>query len=323
VAFQTPITVKEVLTSIQRHDYILPAIQREFTWDTEQICGLFDSLMQGYPVGSFLFWKVEPGRTKDYSWYGFMKDFHRKKNRHCQVLDVPEKPVVAILDGQQRLTSLNIGLRGSHAEKEPRKWWDNPSAFPVKYLYLNLMEMALENEQGLKYDFRFLTPERAESDRSESTYWFRVSDVFDFDEDFDVIKALQKMTLGNDQHAARQAIHALVDELNGIRGGFNFSKDLILKAGLMLSDIPSVAFRVTNFNAANMKTLVENWPNIDRALRLGVELLGRFGLSRQTLAADSVHADKRTFALLALLFPHVDVHNVFLPPIQVHASPAA
>ena len=129
MAFQTPITIKEVLTSIQRLDYILPAIQREFTWDTDQICGFFDSLMQGYPVGSFLFWKVEPERTKDYSWYGFMKDFHRKKNRHCQVLDVPEKPVVAILDGQQRLTSLNIGLRGSHAEKEPRKWWDNPLRF--------------------------------------------------------------------------------------------------------------------------------------------------------------------------------------------------
>jgi hypothetical protein len=37
-----------------------------------------------------------------------------------------------------------------------------------------------------------------------------------------------------------------------------------------------------------MKTLIENWPRIDRALRFGVELLAQFGLSRQTLAADSV-----------------------------------
>lgn len=175
MAFQTPITIKEALAAIQRQDYILPAIQREFTWDTEQICGLFDSLMQGYPVGSFLFWKVEPERTKDYSWYGFMRDFHRKKNRDCPVLDVPAKPVTAILDGQQRLTSLNIGLRGSHAEKEPRKWWDNPAAFPTKHLYLNLLAMASENELGLKYDFRFLTPTRAEGDRTETTYWFKVS----------------------------------------------------------------------------------------------------------------------------------------------------
>jgi hypothetical protein len=44
----------------------------------------------------------------------------------------------AILDGQQRLTALNIGLYGSHAERQPRKWWSNPDAFPKKRLYLNL-----------------------------------------------------------------------------------------------------------------------------------------------------------------------------------------
>ncbi|TAH38050.1 MAG: DUF262 domain-containing protein [Planctomycetota bacterium] len=350
MAFQTPITIKEALDAIQRQDYVLPAIQREFTWDTEQICGLFDSLMQGYPIGSFLFWRVEPGRIKDYTWYGFMREFHEKNRRHCPVLDVPLKPVVAILDGQQRLTSLNIGLRGYHAEKEPRKRWDNPDAFPTKYLYLNLLSPASENERGLKYDFRFLTPGRAESERSDTTYWFKVSQVFDFKEDFDVILALQTMRLAQDQHAARvlnrlygrvhreallpyfdekeqdldkvlnifirvnsagdpltysdlllsiataqwkdrdarQAIHTLVDELNGIRAGFGFSKDLVLKASLMLSDIQSVAFRVTNFNATNMKTLAKNWEKIDRALRLSVELLAQFGFSGQTLTADSV-----------------------------------
>ena len=36
--------------------YYLPAIQREFVWSTEQIETLFDSLMQGYPISTFLFW---------------------------------------------------------------------------------------------------------------------------------------------------------------------------------------------------------------------------------------------------------------------------
>jgi len=35
--------------------YYLPAIQREFVWPTEQIETLFDSLMQGYPISTFLF----------------------------------------------------------------------------------------------------------------------------------------------------------------------------------------------------------------------------------------------------------------------------
>ncbi len=34
--------------------YFLPAIQREFVWDPEQIIELFDSIMRGYPISSFL-----------------------------------------------------------------------------------------------------------------------------------------------------------------------------------------------------------------------------------------------------------------------------
>jgi uncharacterized protein with ParB-like and HNH nuclease domain len=60
MAFQTPVTIKEALESIHRHDYALPAIQREFVWSREQIAMLFDSLMRGYPIGSFLFLNVIP-----------------------------------------------------------------------------------------------------------------------------------------------------------------------------------------------------------------------------------------------------------------------
>jgi len=47
--------------------------------------------------------------------------------------------VTAVLDGQQRLTALNIGLRGSMAMKQPNKWWTNPDAFPERLLRLNLL----------------------------------------------------------------------------------------------------------------------------------------------------------------------------------------
>ena len=52
-AFQTPITIQKALGAIERREYVLPAIQREFVWWPEQIECLFDSLMQGYPIGSF------------------------------------------------------------------------------------------------------------------------------------------------------------------------------------------------------------------------------------------------------------------------------
>ena len=141
--FQTPITIERALERIQTNEFVLPAIQREFAWSTDQVVRLFDSLMRGYPIGSFLFWNVRPhgrtedGATRDFVFYGFIRDYHELRSPHCPRLDMPpDRPVTAILDGQQRLTALNIGLRGSHAEKLPRRWRNNVDAYPVKRLVL-------------------------------------------------------------------------------------------------------------------------------------------------------------------------------------------
>jgi len=48
-------TIKDVLTEIENGTLFLPAIQRKFVWNEEQITKLFDSLMRGYPIGTFLF----------------------------------------------------------------------------------------------------------------------------------------------------------------------------------------------------------------------------------------------------------------------------
>ena len=48
--YQTGGTIKDTIDLVQRHEYVLPAIQREFVWKPEQIQRLFDSLMQGLSV---------------------------------------------------------------------------------------------------------------------------------------------------------------------------------------------------------------------------------------------------------------------------------
>ena len=88
-------------------------------------------------------------------------------------------------------------------------------------------------------------------------------------------------------HDARQEIHDLVDELNRIGTGFTFSKDFVLKAGLMLSDIGSVGFKVDNFNRKNMATLESKWGEIKRALMLTVRLVDSFGFTERSLTAHS------------------------------------
>src|SRR4051794_20009975 len=97
--FQTPITIAKALDRVHRHGYVLPAIQREFVWSTMQIARLFDSLMRGYPVGSFLFWSVQKEKCRDYTFYDFVRDYHERDAPHCPQLNLTgEESVVAVLD---------------------------------------------------------------------------------------------------------------------------------------------------------------------------------------------------------------------------------
>ena len=44
--YQTGDTIRETIEAIQRHEYVLPAIQREFVWKPEQIAKLADEPFQ-------------------------------------------------------------------------------------------------------------------------------------------------------------------------------------------------------------------------------------------------------------------------------------
>lgn len=354
--YHTGETIKDTLDQILKHELVLPAIQREFVWRPEQICRFFDSLMQGYPFGTFLYWRVNPENSGNFNFFGFVCDYHQRDNPHCPSLrQMPDRQLIAVLDGQQRLTALNVGLCGSMSIKLPYKHWKSHDAFPERKLYLDLLwrpkdDNDEDDEEGLKYRFSFLTDkELCESKQEEC--WYPVGDVLHlenagpamnkwlnerlpqeqvtpaFDTLFELYqvvhnklliayyqetgqeldKALQifiRMNAGGTplsysdlllsiavaqwkEHDARKEIHDLVDDLNGVGNGFNFSKDLVLKAGLMLSDIGSVGFKVDNFNRKNMYTFESNWGEIKRALMLTVRLVDSFGFTDRSLTAHS------------------------------------
>ena len=156
MAYEIPLTVSEVVKDISNNKYVLPSIQREYVWDTAQIETLFDSLMQGYPIGAFLFWEISRDKLKDYDFYEFLKNYHEKNSIHNQKADLKGSDgVVAVLDGQQRLTSLYIGLKGTYAYRLKYKQKKNDNAFPVRSLYLNLVASASDDTN--LYDFKFLT----------------------------------------------------------------------------------------------------------------------------------------------------------------------
>lgn len=341
-------TISDLLKGIADHHYILPAIQREFVWGPEQICKLFDSLMQGYPFGTFLFWKIEPEQQAQYQFYNFVQNFHQRDRYHCELIEaLPQKSLTAVLDGQQRMTALNIGLRGSYAWRIAGKWRTNDAAFPVRHLHLDLLGKP-DPESGSQYRFEFLTSDQLAKATPEQC-WFKVSRVVSESHD-ELVDELDHIADGERRKTARgvlrhllktihdrevvsyyeetnqdlervlnifirmnsggtalsysdlllsiavaqwskldarQEIHDLVDEMNAEGDGFAYSKDLVLKAGLMLADIGSVGFKVENFNKANMAKLEDQWQVIRTSLMLAVRLLASFGFNGQNLRADS------------------------------------
>jgi hypothetical protein len=178
MSFQTPRSIEEMLTAIHKREYLLPAIQREFVWNSDQIAKLVDSLMRGYPVGSFLLWNVEPETAQSYTFYEFLTNYHERDNPYADKATVPAgSGTTAVLDGQQRLTALNIALYGSYAEKKKYAWWNSADAFPTKRLYLNLIDDPDDEELGLKYDLRFLTDKEAAAEDGAEDKWYRVGAV--------------------------------------------------------------------------------------------------------------------------------------------------
>lgn len=243
MAFERPITIAESVENINKGKYLLPAIQRDLVWDPEQIERLFDSLMRDYPIGSFLFWYVERDRSKDYQFYDFIRDYHERDNKHIKKTEVyGQNDITAILDGQQRLTSLYIGLMGSYSKKLPRKYWKNDSAFPKKRLYLNLLKSS--DKMDVEYDFRFLTPKQA-SVIDENQYWFRVGKILDFQKPNEVNNFLfEKGIMQNDPENAEHASDTLFDLHHVIK-----EKDIInyyLEKSAELDKVLNIFIRVNS-----------------------------------------------------------------------------
>lgn len=174
MAYETPLTIAEVMQDISTNKYVLPSIQREYVWDTDQIETLFDSLMQDYPIGAFLFWEIDKSRLLDYDFYEFLRNYHEKTGTHNKKVDLKGSDgVTAVLDGQQRLTSIYIGLKGSYAYRLKYKQKKNDNAYPTRYLYLNLLEDA--KDESNKYDFCFLTDDEYKG--MTEGYWYKVGDI--------------------------------------------------------------------------------------------------------------------------------------------------
>ncbi|MFB5197608.1 DUF262 domain-containing protein [Neobacillus sp. KR4-4] len=195
------VSIKDIVAKISNNEVYLPAIQRKFVWKHEQIEKLFDSIMLGYPIGTFLFWDVEKSLANSYTFYKFIQEYHERDNFMNEKAPHPEMKdrIIGILDGQQRLSSLYLALQGSHASKKPRARWDNDDAFPKKYMYFNILcKNQPRNDENITYEFKFLTD--AEAGVSDSDHcWLKVKEALTWRDANDSIRyATGKQLLTNE-----------------------------------------------------------------------------------------------------------------------------
>lgn len=142
------LSLRKIVSYLNNSDedggFWLPNIQRPFVWSEEQICRLFDSILRQYPISTLLVWKTKAGvrRRK------FIDNFREEHRTHLGAFAVPDDELkkCLVLDGQQRLQSLFIGLRGSYDGEE---------------LFIDILSGEVSAPDDIKYRFKFLDPKTA------------------------------------------------------------------------------------------------------------------------------------------------------------------
>ncbi len=168
-------SIAEVVEGIN-NKYFLPDIQRDFVWDPEQVYALFDSIMRDYPISTFLFWRQNGNylQKESIKKLEFVKT-SKETNRENLEVD-SAKEYFLILDGQQRLTTFFLVLKGSYILR--KKPYD---------LYFNILSGVEEKETGVLYEFRFFNKDKGVSfseedgDSKTSKIWYKIKNIYDID----------------------------------------------------------------------------------------------------------------------------------------------
>jgi uncharacterized protein with ParB-like and HNH nuclease domain len=102
--------ISDVLNEIEEEKFVLPVIQRRLVWDEEKMELLFDTLLKGDSFGGIMVIEEEKGRKPLFNYRPFTKDGGIINSRQVEILTQLQNFVI---DGQQRLQSFYIGLKGS------------------------------------------------------------------------------------------------------------------------------------------------------------------------------------------------------------------
>lgn len=142
----------ELISDIQKGIIKIPKFQRDFVWSIEKTAQLLDSILKGYPIGTFILWQTDERMNEI------------KKIGNQEIPDTPEgNKVQYVLDGQQRITSLYAAYLGAKIQKNGEK-----KITDYSQIYVDL-DQDIEDD-----DVQVITSEKPEGD------WISLSDILNF-----------------------------------------------------------------------------------------------------------------------------------------------
>lgn len=127
----------------------LPDIQRPYVWDEDDVYLLFDSICRDYPFNTVLFWSLERKtleNNKNLIRVNFITE--RWEENKINTSSLQRDNYYLVIDGQQRITSLFLSIKGTYKIKIKK--------IETKAdLYFNFLSGVSENEKEMLYEFQF------------------------------------------------------------------------------------------------------------------------------------------------------------------------
>lgn len=106
------LTIRSLIERVRSGDIRIPAFQRDFVWEPDQVAFLIDSIYKGFPIGTVVFWQTD-------------SRLNTEKKLGSFQLPEPKRdyPVNYVLDGQQRITSI-FSVFQNDLEPSDNTWVD-------------------------------------------------------------------------------------------------------------------------------------------------------------------------------------------------------
>jgi len=174
----------------------LPDLQRPYEWTEEQIYKLFDSILRGYPINTFLFWRVKKDDVAKYSRYRFVDTKPATSEKETKPFSGND--CYLVLDGQQRLTAFNIALNGYMTQRKK-----------LTRLYFNVLSGLNKDDDDALFKFEFLPETLGNLHPDKRGLWVRVSWLVEELKS----KKLASMVVGNLVQTSDPNYHAVFQNL--------------------------------------------------------------------------------------------------------------